>query len=121
LAYSRRSFKVEQRRLVANYDVRLAKTMEGIDFNRPVPALWAEFEALGRVPLMVIRGENSDILSEETVTAMRARRAAMETVTVPGQGHAPVLAGAELIGRVTGFAASCDAARTAATPAVAAG
>ena len=40
LAYSHRSFKVEQRRLVPTYDVQLAKTMDGIDFDRPLPPLW---------------------------------------------------------------------------------
>ena len=40
LAYSRRSFKIEQHRLVPTYDVQLAKTMEGIDFDRPLPPLW---------------------------------------------------------------------------------
>ena len=33
--------------LVPTYDVKLAKTMEGIDFERPLPPLWAQFDALG--------------------------------------------------------------------------
>lgn len=103
LAYSRRSYKVDQRSLVPTYDVQLAKALEGIDFHRPLPPLWSEFDALGRVRLMVIRGANSDLLSEETVAAMRARRPDIETVTVPDQGHAPILSGAELLGRIAGF------------------
>ena len=51
LAYSRRSFKIEQHRLVPTYDVHLAKTMEGIDFDRPLPPMWPQFDSLGRVPL----------------------------------------------------------------------
>jgi pimeloyl-ACP methyl ester carboxylesterase len=116
LAYSHRSFKADQRRLVPNYDVSLAKTLEGIDFNRPLPPLWAEFEALRRVPLMVLRGENSDILSEATVAAMRARREAMETVLVHAQGHAPLLTGADLIRRIVAFVASCEAGKPQSTP-----
>jgi pimeloyl-ACP methyl ester carboxylesterase len=111
LAWSRRSYKTEQNKLVSTYDLRLAKTLEGIDFQRPLPALWAEFDALGRIPLMVIRGANSDLLSEETVAAMRARRLTLEAVTVPDQGHAPILEGAELLNRVRGFIASCEPAR----------
>ena len=121
LAYSRRSFKVERRGLVPNYDVRLAKTLDGVDFNRPLPALWAEFEALGRVPLMVVRGGNSDILSEATVAAMRARRTSMDAVAVPDQGHAPLLAGPNLIRRITGFVASCEGAKPSINAAAAAG
>ena len=56
LGYSRRSFKVEQHRLVPTYDVQLARTMDGIDFDQPLPPLWPQFDGLGRVPLMVIRG-----------------------------------------------------------------
>ena len=90
---------------------RLAKTMEGIDFDRPLAPLWPAFDALGRLPLMVLRGANSDLLSEATVAAMRARRPAMETITVPDQGHAPILDGADLLGRLAAFVASCEPAR----------
>src|SRR4029079_2889802 len=99
LGYSRRSFKIDQHRLVPTYDVHLAKTMEGINFDQPLPPMWPQFDSLGRVPLMVLRGQNSDLLSETTVAAMRVRRTAMEAVTVPDQGHAPILSGADLIGR----------------------
>jgi pimeloyl-ACP methyl ester carboxylesterase len=114
LAYSQRSYKVEQRGLAPNYDVQLAKTLEGIDFHRPLPPLWSEFDGLGRVPLMVLRGANSDLLSEATVAAMIARRPAIEAVTVPDQGHAPILNGAELLDRSGSFVASCNPAGTSA-------
>jgi pimeloyl-ACP methyl ester carboxylesterase len=103
LAFSRRSYRMEQNKLVPTYDPRLAKTLEGIDFHRPLPALWAEFDALARVPLMVLRGANSDLLSEQTVAAMRARRPSMETLVVPDQGHAPILSGADLLEQVRAF------------------
>jgi pimeloyl-ACP methyl ester carboxylesterase len=111
LAFSHRSYKVEQNNLVPTYDLRLTKTLDGIDFHRPLPPLWAEFDALGRVPLMVLRGANSDLLSEETVAAMRARRPQIETVTVPDQGHAPILSRADLLDRLRGFVASCEPTR----------
>ena len=68
-----------------------------------------QFDALGRVPVMVIRGANSDILSAATVEAMRKRRSALDVVDVPDEGHAPRLAGSLTIGRITAFIASCDA------------
>ena len=112
LAYARSSFKIEQRKLVPTYDAHLAKTLEGIDFGQPLAALWPAFDGLSRVPLMVIRGQNSDLLSEQTVAAMRARRTAMETVTVPDQGHAPHLNGAELLERIAAFVESCEPTRS---------
>lgn len=113
LLAANRTFKRENGALVPTYDVRLAQTMEGIDFERPLPALWKEFDALANVPLLVVRGANSDILSEETVAAMRARRPRMDmaAVTVPDQGHAPLLAEPDVIGTVAGFVARCEAGR----------
>jgi pimeloyl-ACP methyl ester carboxylesterase len=112
LTAARHSFKqAEDGRLVPAYDVRLAKTMEGIEFEKPLPSLWKEFDALANVPLLVIRGENSDILTAATVEAMRARRTKMETLEVPDQGHAPLLAEADVITRIADFAGGCDAAR----------
>jgi hypothetical protein len=57
---------------------------------------------------MVVRGANSDLLSEETLAAMRGRRAAMETISVPDQGHAPLLTAPEEISRIAAFVAACD-------------
>ena len=107
LANARRAFK-ENGALVPTYDVKLAKTMEGIDFERPLPPLWTQFDALGHVPVMVIRGANSDILSAATVEAMRARRPTLETLEVPDQGHAPLLAEADVIARIAQFVARLE-------------
>jgi hypothetical protein len=40
--------------------------------------------------------------------AMRARRESLELVIVAGQGHAPLLTGAETIGHIAGFVANCN-------------
>jgi pimeloyl-ACP methyl ester carboxylesterase len=96
---------------VPTYDVKLAKTMEGVDFERPLPPRWQEFDALGNVPVMTIRGANSDILSAATVEAMRVHHPALETLEVPDQGHAPLLAEADVIESIAGFCARCDNAR----------
>jgi pimeloyl-ACP methyl ester carboxylesterase len=107
-AFARRTFKETDGRIVADYDVKLATTLEATDLERPLPTLWKEFDALARVPVMVIRGGNSDILSAATVDAMRARRTNLDVVEVPDEGHAPLLTGDDVIERIASFATSCE-------------
>jgi pimeloyl-ACP methyl ester carboxylesterase len=108
IAFSKRAFKQQNGRLLPTYDVRIAKTLAAIDLGRPLPSLWVEFDALARVPVMVIRGANSDVLSHTTVQAMRARRGDLEAIEVPDQGHAPLLVEPETIGHIGSFIARCE-------------
>jgi len=112
LASAHRTFKEQNGALVPTYDVKLARTFDGVDFERPLPALWKEFDALVDVPMMVIRGANSDLLSPQTVAAMRARRSEMDMIEVPDQGHAPLLAEADVIDRIVAFISQCTEARS---------
>jgi pimeloyl-ACP methyl ester carboxylesterase len=111
LAAAQRTWQERQGRLVPTYDVNLAKTLKGFDAEQPLPALWKEFDALAGAPIMVIRGVNSDILSEETLGAMRARRPDLAAVVIPDQGHAPLLAEVATIRQIANFVAHCEAAR----------
>lgn len=113
-AAARRTWREEKGGFVVTYDVNLAKTLKGFDADSPIPPLWLQFDALAHVPVMVVRGENSDILSPQTVTAMAARRAAMDVVDIPDQGHTPFLSEPEIIGRLIAFIERCDARRRAA-------
>jgi pimeloyl-ACP methyl ester carboxylesterase len=108
LRQARRTWKQVKNALVLDYDPRLAKTLESVDLERPLPPLWGPFDSLARVPLMLVHGANSDILSIATVDAMRARRLDIDVVQVPGQGHAPLLAEREVIARIAAFVTLCD-------------
>ncbi|MBI1205546.1 MAG: alpha/beta fold hydrolase [Rhodopseudomonas sp.] len=116
LASAHRTFKQDKDgRLVPDYDVALAKTLEGVDFETPLPPLWPQFDALAHVPMMAIRGANSDLLSPATVEAMQARRANLEVLEVPDQGHAPLLVEADVIARIAQFVAACETAHASST------
>jgi pimeloyl-ACP methyl ester carboxylesterase len=108
LASARRTFKEEKGRMVPAYDVKLAKTMQAINPDSPIPPLWKQFDALAHIPVMAVRGANSDILSPATFDAMRAHHAKLETLEVPDQGHAPLLAEADTIARIADFVSRCD-------------
>ncbi|WP_027057701.1 alpha/beta fold hydrolase [Mesorhizobium loti] len=77
--------------LVPDFDPALIDTLAGIDFSKPLPDLWPQFDALNAVPLLAIRGGNSKLLSTATLEDMQKRHPGMETITVEGQGHAPFL------------------------------
>jgi len=68
-----------------------------------VPDLWPQFIALGQVPAFVLRGANSDILSAETLETMVERHPNLRTMTVPDQGHAPVLQEEEPVEAIGSF------------------
>lgn len=111
LNFARATFKDEKGRLVPDYDPKIAKTLETLNLEKPLPSMWKEFDSLHNSPMMVLRGENSDILSVATVEAMRNRHPRLESATVPGQGHAPLLADDDTINRIAAFAAACDRAQ----------
>jgi pimeloyl-ACP methyl ester carboxylesterase len=110
LKAAHRAFKDEKSRLVPTYDVNLAKTMEGVDLERPLPPLWKEFDALRNLPVMVIRGANSDILSAATVETMATRHSDLVTLEVPDQGHTPLLVENDVIARIRAFIGRCERA-----------
>jgi len=59
--------------------------------SKPLPEAWPLFEACDGLPLALIRGENSDVLSKETALEMKRRRPDMEYMEVPDRGHIPFL------------------------------
>lgn len=78
--------------LAPDYDRAIEKNFKStrISFKTRF-AMWRLFSKLKPVPLLVLRGEISDLLSEKTVKRMLRRHKAASSVTVPGVGHAPIL------------------------------
>ncbi len=93
-----------------DFDPGLIKSVNMIDLEHAIPTLWPQFDSLRGHPVLSIRGANSDILSEATVKAMMKRNLNLETMTVAGQGHAPLLRDSATLGRIGAFASRCDAA-----------
>jgi pimeloyl-ACP methyl ester carboxylesterase len=110
LAAAHRTWRMKDGALTTTYDVRLSQTLADVDIAQPLPPLWNEFDALAHVPILVIRGANSDILSAATVEAMAARHPGLQVIEVPDQGHVPAFDG-HIIAKVAQFVAACDETR----------
>ena len=108
LTAARRTWRHDGNGFALTYDPRLAEAFAAFSPDAAPPPIWAQFDALAHVPVMVVRGANSDILSAQTVAAMRERRSSMESLEVPDQGHTPLLAEPEVIARIAAFVASCE-------------
>jgi len=76
--------------LALRYDPRLREPVLAAA-DGPAPDLWPAFDALAGLPVALIRGENSNILSRKTTAEMRRRRPDMIFAEVPGRGHVPFL------------------------------
>ncbi|TPJ73425.1 alpha/beta hydrolase [Mesorhizobium sp. B2-6-2] len=88
---------------VPDFDPALVDTLAGIDFSKPLPDLWSQFDALAAIPLLVIRGANSKLLSSTTLKEMQERHPGMEVIIVEGQGHAPFLETGDVPGKIAAF------------------
>lgn len=90
LRYARRLCREEaDGTVVLDYDMRIA---EPLKLPAPAVDLWPAFRALAAAaPLLLVRGERSDLLSEATLARMQAEAPAMKVATVPRVGHAPTL------------------------------
>lgn len=68
--------------------------------------IWDHYEAI-EVPVLLLRGAESDLVLQDTVPRMRERgpgaRGLLQTIEVPGCGHAPALNVPEQLDWVTGF------------------
>ena len=88
---------------VPDFDPALVDTLASVDFSKPLPDLWPQFDALAAVPLLAIRGANSKLLSVATLDEMGRRHPGMESITVEGQGHAPFLETGGLLEKIAAF------------------
>jgi Predicted hydrolases or acyltransferases (alpha/beta hydrolase superfamily) len=74
------------------YDPAVSESISGDEPQTVPPDLWPLWEGLPDTPVLVIRGELSDLLSAETEREMaRRHRGPYASAVVPRVGHAPIL------------------------------
>ena len=131
--YAQLTYPLKNGKMGPGFDPNLFKTLEALNPDTPLPVLWPQFDGLRNVPLLVIRGANSDLLSPATFEAMLNRRTQMaeaeaaaardanlpapnsapyppvEGFVVEGQGHAPLLLDEASLARIEAFVQGVDA------------
>lgn len=91
LAMAKRVMTVGQNgRIVYDYDMKIAEPFERPGGEAGVD-LWPGYMALAGRPLLLLRGELSDLLSTETLGEMARRIPDAQAVSVSRVGHAPTL------------------------------
>lgn len=104
-ALTRNVFTEQDGRWGKHYDLRIAEPM-GKETPDTIKAsevlLWTAFEAFQQ-PVLIVRGELSDLLTPATVQDMLARNSQAHALTVPGVGHAPTLRNDDQIAPIVQF------------------
>jgi len=93
MEFARNLYREKDGVIEADYDVHLTKTFPDADFVRSgrIPEAWDLFAGFSGLPVGIIRGENSDLLSPETVEKMHQTHDGLISATVPNRAHVPFL------------------------------
>ncbi|TKA97549.1 alpha/beta hydrolase [Cereibacter changlensis] len=102
LAEARLHYRETAEGLRITYDPALREAFLAA-FEGETPDLWPLFDACAGLPLALIRGANSDLLSEATVAEMRRRRPDMICAEVPDRAHIPFLDEPESLAAIHAF------------------
>ena len=99
---AKRNCREENGEIRFDYDMAIAEPFKSAG-PTPEVDLWPLFTALGQKPLLVVRGERSDLLTAETAARMQQIAPGMKLATVAGVGHAPELNEPEAVAAIDAF------------------
>jgi len=102
VAMAKRNCREENGEIRFDYDMAIAEPFKTVEATAPVD-LWPFFTPLAEKPLLVVRGEKSDLLTTETAAKMQQVAPGMKLATVPGVGHAPDLSEPEAVAAIDAF------------------
>lgn len=105
--YAQHTFIEKNGKVVLRYDPDLSHTLDIVTPGGEYETFWREFEYLKKIQLLVIRGETSDIFSKDTLQEMKQIVPNLQSQTVMGQGHAPLLLDRATIEKITLFLDNC--------------
>ena len=88
--YARNLYEIKDGKLVVQYDPLISQNFEAAG-DQAAPDLWPVFKALHSIPMVVLRGELSDILAADVLDRMAHEHPDLVPVTVAGLGHVPLM------------------------------
>ncbi|PCI34489.1 MAG: alpha/beta hydrolase [Alphaproteobacteria bacterium] len=90
--FTRNTFReLDDGTIIADYDQAIGTAMKEATATVVPVDLWNLFKDIGQIPVMTLRGENSDILSHETLERMAQEHPQFTPLTVPDRAHTPDL------------------------------
>lgn len=106
LAEARRHWRETPRGLENTYDPALGEAFQTAS-AAPAVDLWPLWDATAPLPVALIRGAGSDLLSAGTAAEMARRRPGLIFAEVPGRGHVPFLDEPESLMVIHAFLRAC--------------
>jgi pimeloyl-ACP methyl ester carboxylesterase len=101
LRMARRTCREDDGEVCFDYDMAIATPLA--DAPNAAIDMWPLFRALAAKPLLVIRGERSDLLSADVAERMKHEAPGMELAAVSGVGHSPDLDEPEAVAAIDAF------------------
>ncbi|MCW8195358.1 alpha/beta hydrolase [Proteobacteria bacterium 005FR1] len=97
---------------VLNYDPAIAIPFETAPATFDPAPLWAAFDAIPEMPMLLIRGALSDLLPAECADEMKRRRPSLAYAEIPNRGHAPLLDEPESIAAIDAMLEAASVSQT---------
>ncbi|MFD0915764.1 alpha/beta fold hydrolase [Pseudahrensia aquimaris] len=85
------------------YDAALARYFDSMNFEDRQPLLWDEFKIFAARPVMALRGEKSQLITQRIIDKMRDICPTLLERVVAGQGHFPLLTKDDLAVEIAAF------------------
>lgn len=99
--YAKRVAHETERGIEFDYDMAIAEPFMAMDDAAAAAVdAWPLFMGLAGKPLLILRGEHSDLFSAETAERMRDSIPGAELAVIPNVGHAPDLAEPESVAAI---------------------
>jgi len=102
IEFTKRIYKEVDGKPTLDYDQSLGLSFKSMKPKKgnPIPTFWKLFDSLKNLPLLIIRGDRSDLFSSRVMSDMALSHGSAETLTVKNRGHAPFLDEPEVLPKI---------------------